>query len=210
MPALAAGAYGAVTITTAVSVTAAAATGGTSPYTYKWFLSTVPGALGTQIGGQTTLTLADTALPDNVISYITLQATDTAAATALGLQITVDPMLGSVAAGGATVSIGKFAAVSGGTLTHRQSGHIIKYYYDVASIPSLSNAVGVKIHGIEPVSGMTFSAGVTTGTDTHGAYVQYVTTGFDMQVAGNWEFCVTATYQYGAISTTPYVSAAVA
>lgn len=70
--------------TTTVRLTAAAATGGTGPYTYQWYRGLVPGAAVTAmtlLTGQTTLNLVDTP-PDGQIYYYRIRATDNVSATA--------------------------------------------------------------------------------------------------------------------------------
>ncbi len=65
---------------TTAAVASAAATGGTSPYTYQWYRSTTsgftPGA-GNILSGQTALTLADSGLLANTVYYYEVIATDT-------------------------------------------------------------------------------------------------------------------------------------
>ncbi len=62
------------------SLLSAAATGGTSPYTYQWYRSTTTGftpGSGNAISGQTALTLADSGLIPNTQYYYVVVATDT-------------------------------------------------------------------------------------------------------------------------------------
>jgi hypothetical protein len=69
---------------TTASLSCAAATGGTGPYTYQWYRSTsafVPSS-ATILSGQTGLTLLDTPLTADTIYYYALVATDTTSATA--------------------------------------------------------------------------------------------------------------------------------
>lgn len=65
---------------TTASLSSAAATGGTGPYTYQWYRSTTsgftPGA-GNLISGATALTLADSGLLPNTIYWYEVIATDT-------------------------------------------------------------------------------------------------------------------------------------
>lgn len=65
---------------TTASLSSAAATGGTGPYTYQWYRSTSsgfsPGA-GSLISGATSLTLADSGLNPGGIYYYVVVATDT-------------------------------------------------------------------------------------------------------------------------------------
>lgn len=63
-----------------VEASSAAATGGTGPYTYQWYMSTTtgftPGA-GNILTGQTALTLTETGLLPNTAYYFKVVATDT-------------------------------------------------------------------------------------------------------------------------------------
>lgn len=76
------------------NLSSAAATGGTSPYTYAWYRSTTtgftPGA-GNILTGQTGLTLADSGLIPNTTYYYVVVATDTGNGnvTAQSAQLTV-------------------------------------------------------------------------------------------------------------------------
>ncbi len=76
---------------TTISFTAAAATGGSSPYTYQWYRSITSGFTpggGNILSGQTSLTLADSSgLSANTVYYYKLVSTDNAAATATSTQI---------------------------------------------------------------------------------------------------------------------------
>jgi hypothetical protein len=67
------------------SLSSAAATGGTGPYTYQWYRSTTtgfsPGA-GSLISGATSLTLADSGLTPGVSYFYVVVATDTGAGNA--------------------------------------------------------------------------------------------------------------------------------
>ena len=65
---------------TTASLVSAAATGGTGPYTYQWYRSTVSGFTpggGNLIAGATALTLNDTGLIPNTQYYYEVVATDT-------------------------------------------------------------------------------------------------------------------------------------
>lgn len=79
---------------TTSSLTCAAATGGTGPYTYQWYKSTTsgfsPGA-GNIISGATSLTLSDSGLIPNTTYYYVVVVTDTGNgnATANSAQLTV-------------------------------------------------------------------------------------------------------------------------
>ena len=78
---LAAGALSKVQIgVSTASLSSAVATGGTGPYTYQWYRSTVsgftPGA-GNILTGQTALTLADSGLVGGTTYYYEVVATDT-------------------------------------------------------------------------------------------------------------------------------------
>lgn len=77
-------AAGAVTVVatggTTATLTSAAASGGTGPYTYQWYRSTTTGFSpggGNLISGATALTLMDTGLLPNTTYYYVLRATDT-------------------------------------------------------------------------------------------------------------------------------------
>ncbi len=64
---------------TYANLLSAAATGGTSPYTYQWYRSTTNGFTpggGNILSGKTALTLADTGLLPNTIYYYKVIATD--------------------------------------------------------------------------------------------------------------------------------------
>ena len=70
---------------TVASLSSAAATAGTGPYTYQWYRSTAtgftPGA-GNIIAGETALTLSDTGLIPGTLYYYVVVATDTGAGDA--------------------------------------------------------------------------------------------------------------------------------
>ncbi len=64
----------------AAQLSSAAAAGGTGPYTYQWYKSTLSGFSpggGNIISGATALTLSDTGLIPNTIYYYKIRATDT-------------------------------------------------------------------------------------------------------------------------------------
>jgi hypothetical protein len=92
---LAAGALSKVSAaSTTASLLSAAATGGTGPYTYQWYRSTVSGFTpggGNLIAGATSLTLNDSGLIPNTQYYYEVIATDTgnAGATADSTQLAV-------------------------------------------------------------------------------------------------------------------------
>jgi hypothetical protein len=71
---------------TSISMTSNAATGGTAPYTYQWYRSTVPGftpGAGNILSGQTSLSLTDSAsIVRDQHYYYCVVATDAVAATA--------------------------------------------------------------------------------------------------------------------------------
>jgi hypothetical protein len=83
---------GSATATTA-SASATDATGGTTPYTYRWYRSTTSGVLGSAVttggGTETTRSLADAGLTPSTAYYYTLRYTDAAAATADSNQVAV-------------------------------------------------------------------------------------------------------------------------
>lgn len=82
------------------SLSSAAASGGTGPYTYQWYRSTTngftPGA-GNILTGQTALTLADSGLLPNTTYYYVVVATDTgngnATANSAQLSVLTEPSL---------------------------------------------------------------------------------------------------------------------
>lgn len=74
------------------NLVATAATGGTAPYTYQWYRSTVSGFSpggGNILAGQTSLSLADTGLIPNTHYYYSMIATDAVAATITYTQLGV-------------------------------------------------------------------------------------------------------------------------
>ncbi len=77
---------------TTATLTSAAATGGTGPYTYQWYRSTTsgftPGA-GNLISGATSLTLSDSGLIPNTPYYYEVIATDSLAAVGDSAQLAV-------------------------------------------------------------------------------------------------------------------------
>lgn len=76
-----AGTVSQVTVTsTSVQLLATAATGGTGPYTYQWYMSTVTGftpGVGNIVSGATALSQSFTGLIPNTTYYFVLVATDT-------------------------------------------------------------------------------------------------------------------------------------
>lgn len=94
---LAAGTISLVSVTqTTASLSATAATGGTPPYTYQWYRSTVSGFTpggGNIIAGATSLTLNDTGLIPGTQYYYVIVATDSTTATANSAQFGVQTTL---------------------------------------------------------------------------------------------------------------------
>jgi len=90
---LAAGTLSKVLIgTTTASVSAAAATGGSSPYTYQWYRSTTSGfvpAAGNLVSGATSLGLNDTGLQGGTQYYYNVVTIDSAAASVTAAQLGV-------------------------------------------------------------------------------------------------------------------------
>jgi len=77
---------------TVASLSSAAASGGTGPYTYQWYRSTSSGftpGVGNIISGATSLTLSDTGLTAATQYYYKVVATDSLAATATSAQLAV-------------------------------------------------------------------------------------------------------------------------
>lgn len=69
---------------TSVSLTASAASGGTGPYTYQWYRSSLPDFTpgpGTILSGQTSLSITDSTVVAGTLYYYKVVATDTLAAT---------------------------------------------------------------------------------------------------------------------------------
>lgn len=79
---------------TTQTVSAAAASGGTVPYTYQWYRSTTNGTaasiavVGNIVSGATSLTLNDTGLTTQTTYYYVLKVTDSAAGTVLSSVLT--------------------------------------------------------------------------------------------------------------------------
>lgn len=121
--ALAAGSASGTAGSTTASVSVAAASGGTGPYTYQWYRSTsggfTPGA-GNVVAGATNRTLGDTGLTNGVTYYYKNVVTDHVGTTATSNQVSVTPAAlasgtastGSSGSGTASVSV---TAPSGGT-----------------------------------------------------------------------------------------------
>lgn len=72
---------------TGQTLTATSPTGGSAPYTYQWYRSTVSGALGSPIASATALTRIETGLTAQTNYYYTLRVTDNAGATSDTTQI---------------------------------------------------------------------------------------------------------------------------
>ena len=91
--ALTAGALSIVSVgPNSATLSSAAATMGTSPYTYQWYKSTSSGfspGSGNIISGATSLTLNDTGLVPGVTVYYKVVVTDAASTTATSSQLTV-------------------------------------------------------------------------------------------------------------------------
>ena len=93
--ALSAGTIGA----TSVALTSAAATGGTAPYTYQWYRSTVPGftpSAANDIVGATTLTYTDTGLIPGTQYYYEVVATDAGAVTGNSAELSVLTLMSEI------------------------------------------------------------------------------------------------------------------
>lgn len=175
----------------------AGASGGTSPYTYQWYASTISPSTGyATISGATAATLSTATLSDTIPSYVKCTVTDNVSATATSGPTTVDPLAAVIVPGSAVVSIGQYSNISG-TLTHRQSGNQVKYYFDVAKIPNPSTAVRVVMNAYDPVSGENFFAVVTTSSDGHGTFATYTTNGLDFRAAGTWKVALAFVYNGG-------------
>lgn len=81
--------HGLITSTTAALISAAA-TGGSSPYTYQWYRSTVSGftpGVGNILSGQTSLTFTDSGLTPGVKYYYEVIATDSGSVTGASAQL---------------------------------------------------------------------------------------------------------------------------
>lgn len=94
---------------TQVELSANVPSGGSSPYTYQWYRSTISGNLGSAIAGATSLTYTDTGLVNGTTYYYTLRVTDNAAAT-------VDYAQQSATPAGTALTAGVASATAGDTL----------------------------------------------------------------------------------------------
>ncbi len=74
---------------TTATVSASAATGGTSPYTYQWQRSLTSGSGYSNVGGATSLTLNDSGLTRGVTYFYQLISTDSAAASVTSNEISL-------------------------------------------------------------------------------------------------------------------------
>jgi hypothetical protein len=95
---------------TKASLTSAAASGGTSPYTYQWYRSTTSGFTpggGNILSGETALTLSDSGLIPNTQYYYKMRVTDTGNSNA-----TADSAQLAVATAPQTLSPNQFAQTS--------------------------------------------------------------------------------------------------
>lgn len=79
-----------------LSLSSAAATGGSSPYTYQWYRSTVTGFSpggGNIISGATALTLTDTGLIPNTQYYYKVVATDSGSVAGTSAQLAANTLV---------------------------------------------------------------------------------------------------------------------
>jgi lysophospholipase L1-like esterase len=152
-PTLAIGSLTATPGATTIALSTGAASGGTAPYTYKFYRSATSGSLGTLVSTGSVTTYTDTP-PDGAIYYYTATVTDNVAAVATGAQISSQRTTGTTLAIGAltaTAGINTIAlsvvAPSGGT-----GSYTIKFYRSLTS----QSGKGTQIS----------SGTVTTYTDT--------------------------------------------
>lgn len=204
------------------NLSSAAATGGTSPYTYQWYRSTTTGfvpAAGNAVSGATGLTLADSGLLPNTTYFYVVVATDTgnANATANSSQLTVltEPSLsqnqfaqlnlvGQVDMKvGSTNVVSAMADTSVGASNPIYPGQAVKLVANnngglpkVAPVTSKSDAVfGFAIFNIKDlqyVSGQNLEVGLW------GTVMQLFATG---AIAQGAEVCVDPTYIGGVQAT---------
>lgn len=127
---------------TTASLVSAAATSGTSPYTYQWYRSTTTGFTpggGNILSGATALTLADSGLIPNTPYFYKVIATDSVAATATSSQL-------AVVTTGAVLSPNQFAQSSiAGTVDLRFAPFTVAVQIDASQVGSIYAGAPVKI-----------------------------------------------------------------
>ena len=164
-----AGAISLVSVTsTAASLSATAASGGTAPYTYQWYKSTVsgfsPGA-GNMIAGATALTLADSGLIPGTMYFYKVVATDAAAASVTYSQQLVTTMA-------PVLSQNQFAqAPYLGMIDMRFDYDTVSCLVDVSQAGAMSAGAAVKI--VDSSDGVPKVVGCAADSDDVFGFINY-------------------------------------
>lgn len=151
------------------SLSSAAASGGTGPYTYQWHRSVTtgftPGA-GSLIAGATALTLADSGLQGGVTYYYKVVATDTGAgnATSTSSQLAVSTILGQLQNQFAMNAILGFVDL-------RFNANTVAVELDVSQVGSLVAGMAVKI--VDSAGGIPKVIGCAANSDEVFGFINY-------------------------------------
>lgn len=169
MTAVVAGALSQVAVTsTTAQLSSAVATGGTGPYTYQWYRSTVSGFTpggGNIIAGATALTLDDSGLIPNTQYYYEVVATDSLAATGSSTQL-------AVATSVPVLSQNQFALSSFlGTIDLRYNYNTVSVMIDLSQATGLYAGAAVKV--IDSADGVPKVVGCAASSDDVFGFINF-------------------------------------
>lgn len=152
------------------SLSSAAATGGTGPYTYQWYRSTTTAfspAAGSLIAGATALALSDSGLIPNTAYFYKVVATDTGAgnATSTSAQLAVTTLA-------TTLSPNQFAqAPVVGMIDMRFDYDTISVQIDVSQVGALYAGMAVKI--VDSADGVPKVVGCAADSDEVFGFINF-------------------------------------
>lgn len=151
-------------------LSATAATGGTGPYTYQWYMSTVTGFTpggGNIIAGATTLALTKTGLIPNTTYYFKVVATDTG-----NSNVTVEYVQLAVVTSVPSQNINSFAqSPQLGMIDMRFDYDTISVMIDASQATSLYAGAAVKI--VDSADGVPKVVGCAANSDDVFGFINY-------------------------------------
>src|ERR1017187_10123580 len=175
------------------SLISAAATGGTGPYTYQWYRSTVSGFTpggGNLISGATGLTLNDSGLIPNTQYYYEVIATDTGAggATANSAQLAVQTSAPSMSAN-------QFAQSPVlGQIDMRFPYNTVAAQIDVSQATPLYAGQAVKI--VDSADGIPKIVACTANSDEVFGFINFDIKSITFSAGQNCEISMAGNYMY--------------